>query len=210
LKKIDLHIHTVSTSSDSEFTFSLDTFKRYVKEARLDAVAVTNHNVFDGDQFRLIQQALDALVFPGIEINVEKGHVLIIGSASELEDFESKASLVSQKIANLGGNISVEELKKIYGDISNYLVIPHYDKSPPITGDTLEKLNPYVIAGEVDSAKKFVRAIKDETKLTPVLFSDSRMKADLTKLPTRQTFIDCGTLTLVPFPVSEFRVFHGL
>lgn len=196
MKKIDLHIHTIPTTSDSTFTFSLDTFRRYVKEARLDAVAVTNHDVFDGAQFRLIQEALDATVFPGIEINVEKGHVLIIGSASELDDFESKASAVSQKITKLGDSISVEELRKIFGDLSNYLVIPHYDKAPPIVGDTLDKLKPYVCAGEVDSPKKFVRAIKDETKLTPVLFSDSRMKTDLAKLPTRQTSVDCGTLTL--------------
>lgn len=196
MKKVDLHIHTISTISDSAFTFSLDTFKRYVKEVRLDAVAVTNHDVFDAAQFRLIQEALDAIVFPGIEINVEKGHVLIIGSASELDDFETKAGVVSQRITKIGDSISVDELRKIYGDLSNYLVIPHYDKAPPIAGDTLEKLKPYVCAGEVDSAKKFVRAIKDETKLTPVLFSDARMKADLTKWPTRQTFVDCGILSL--------------
>ena len=196
MKKIDLHIHTVPTISDSTFTFSLDTFTRYVKEMRIDAVAVTNHDIFDAPQFRLIQKKLDAIVFPGIEINVEKGHVLIIGGASELDDFESKAILVTKKITKLGDCISVEELRTIYGDLSRYLVIPHYDKAPPIAGDTLEKLNPYVCAGEVDSAKKFVRAIKDGTKLTPVLFSDSRMKVDLTKLPTRQTFVDCGTLTL--------------
>jgi len=196
LKKIDLHIHTVQTISDSAFTFSLDTFKRYVTEVHLDAVAVTNHDLFDGTQFRIIQNALDAIVFPGIEVNVEKGHVLIIGSASELEDFEAKTSLVSQKITKPGDSISIDELRKIFGDLANYLVIPHYDKAPPIVGETLEKLKPNVCAGEVDSAKKFVRAIRDETRLTPVLFSDARMKVGLDKLPTRQTFIDCGNLTL--------------
>lgn len=196
MKKIDLHIHTVPTISDSDFAFSLDTFKRYVKELRLDAVAVTNHDIFDGAQFRLIQHALEVVVFPGIEINVRRGHVLIIACPSELDDFERKAGLVTQKITKLGDSISVQELRDIYGDLSKYLVIPHYDKAPPITGDTLNELKPYVCAGEVDSAKKFVRAIKDETKLTPVLFSDSRMKADLAELPTRQTFVDCGTLTL--------------
>lgn len=58
MKKIDLHIHTVKTISDSDFTFSLDVFKGYVAEARLDVVAVTNHNVFDASQFREIQQQL--------------------------------------------------------------------------------------------------------------------------------------------------------
>lgn len=196
MKKIDLHIHTVPTISDAAFTFSLETFKRYVEEASLDAVAVTNHDVFDADQFREIQDALNTIVFPGIEINVAKGHVLIIGSASQLDDFEAKAKIVSQKITNIGDVISVEQLVAIYGDLGQYLVIPHYDKSPPIRGEALEQLQPYICAGEVDSAKKFVRSIKDDTKPTPVLFSDFRMKADLPRLPTRQTFIDCGEITL--------------
>lgn len=196
MKKIDLHIHTVPTFSDGAFTFSIETFKRYVTEAHLDAVAVTNHDVFDGKQFRLIQSALDAVVFPGIEINVEEGHVLVIASASELEDFEVKTSLVAQTITKLGDKLSIEELKRVFGDLGSYLVIPHSDKAPPITGATLDKLKPYVCAGEVDSAKKFVRAIRDDTKLTPVLFSDARMKTDLATLPTRQTFVDCGDLTL--------------
>jgi len=196
LKKIDLHIHTVSTISDRAFTFSLDTFKRYVIDAKLDAVAVTNHDVFDGAQFRKIQQELSATVFPGIEINVESGHVLVIGRPSELDDFESKTTLVSQRITKIGDKIAVEDLIKIFGNLQNYLVIPHYDKGPSIAGETLEKLRPYISAGEVDSAKKFVRNIRDQSKLTPVLFSDSRMRVDLTALPTRQTFVDCGTLTL--------------
>ena len=193
---MDLHIHTIPTISDSEFAFSLDTFKRYVDEAQLDAVAVTNHNVFDGSQFRKIQESLNAIVFPGIEINVDEGHVLIIGCASKLVDFESKANMVSQKITKLGDRISAEELKQIYGNLGSYLVIPHYDKRPPVRGETLEKLKAFISAGEVDSAKKFVRAIKDESKPTPVLFSDARMEDGLVKLPTRQTFVDCGALSI--------------
>ncbi|MGD0233606.1 MAG: phosphotransferase [Syntrophorhabdales bacterium] len=76
------------------------------------------------------------------------------------------------------------------------MIIPHYDKEPSITGETLERIKPYVSAGEVDSAKKFIRATRDDTRLTPVLFSDVRIRKDLAKLPTRQTFVDCGDLTL--------------
>lgn len=196
MKKVDLHIHTVPTISESTFTFSLDTFRRYVGEARLDAVAVTNHDIFDGVQFRQIQKALDAMVFPGIEVNAENGHVLIIANPDELPAFESKAKRVAQRITKVGDSMSLEELCAIFGDLNRYLVIPHSDKAPPIAGDALEKLRPYACAGEVDSAKKFVRAIKDETKLTPVLFSDARMRVDLGAVPLRQTFVDCGTLTL--------------
>lgn len=196
MKKIDLHIHTVPTISDGNFTFSLDTFKKYVEEASLDAVAVTNHDIFDAAQFRLIHDSLNAAVFPGIEINVANGHVLLIGNALQLDDFEEKSKLVSQKITKIGDFLTVEQLIEIYGDLDQYLVIPHYDKAPPIRGDALDQLEPYICAGEVDSAKKFIRSIKDKSKPTPVLFSDSRMMTDLPRLPTRQTFIDCGEITL--------------
>ena len=202
MKKIDLHIHTVPTFSDGAFTFSIETFKRYVTEAHIDAVAITNHDLFDGEQFRAIQSTLDAAVFPGIEINVEEGHLLVIANASELEDFEKKTLLVRQKISKPGDRLSVEQLLTIFPDLGRYLVIPHSDKAPPIGGTTLEKLKPHLCAGEVDSAKKFVRAIKDTTKLTPVLFSDARMKTDLPALPTRQTYVDCGKVTLSALKAS--------
>ena len=196
MKKIDLHIHTVKTISDRAFTFSIDTFKKYVADAKLDAVAVTNHDVFDSAQFRLIEDALPIVVFPGIEINVDMGHVLVIAKPSEVDDFQAKTAEVSRRITKIGDGVCVEELVEIFGDLGNYLVIPHYDKGPAIAGNTLIKLAPYVCAGEVDSAKKFVRNFKDPDKLTPVLFSDSRMAVDFAGLPTRQTYIDCGEVTL--------------
>lgn len=196
MKKIDLHVHTVPGISDSEFVFCLDAFKRYVSETRLDAVAVTNHNIFDAAQFRTIKESLGITVFPGMEVDLERGHLLIISDGSNLEDFESRASLVSQKISKIGDAISVEEMEKIFGDLRSYLIIPHYDKDPSIDGQTIEKIKPYISAGEVDSTKKFIRAIKDDAKLTPVLFSDIRISSALADLPTRQTFIDCGDLTL--------------
>lgn len=195
MKKIDLHIHTVPTISESHFVFSLDAFRRYVVEARLDAVAVTNHNLFDIDQFRLIQKTLGIAVFPGIEVNLGDGHVLIIGNSSNLPDFEAKANSVRQNIINVGDSLSFEELERIFGNLGNYLIIPHYDKRPGLTGQVLEKILPYVSAGEVDSAKKFIRVAKDKRMLTPVLFSDIRIKGDLTEVPTRQTYIDCGEIT---------------
>lgn len=196
MKKIDLHIHTASAISDSSFSFNLNELQRYVSEAGLDAIAITNHNVFDGINFRAISGAVDTIAFPGIEVNLCGGHVLIISDGADLNDFEVKSEMVSQKITQNGDGISVDELEEIFSDLSDYLVIPHYDKNPSIRGEVLDRIANYVSAGEVDSAKKFIRAIKDEVKLTPVLFSDVRICDELDKLPTRQTFIDCGEVTL--------------
>lgn len=196
MKKIDLHIHTVPTIRDSDFTFSMESLKRYVSVARLDAIAITNHNMFDGGQYQEINEAVGIPVFPGIEVNLATGHVLIISDEENLKVFESKTLLVENKIQKIGDKIPAGELESIFDDLDKYLIIPHYDKRPSVRGDELEQLGKYVSAGEVDSVKKFVRLSKDESKLTPVLFSDARMSDDLERFPTRQTFVDCGDLTL--------------
>jgi len=186
----------VSTIRDRSFSFDINKLQRYVSEAGLDGIAITNHNVFDGIQFRTINEAINTTVFPGIEVSLDGGHVLIISDVADLDNFEVKSEMVSQKITQIGDSISVDELEEIFSDLNDYLVIPHYDKNPSISGEVLDRIANYVSAGEVDSAKKFIRAINDKVKLTPVLFSDVRICDELDKLPTRQTFIDCGEVTL--------------
>lgn len=195
MKKIDLHIHTVSTQSDVPFEFDLAAFQEYVATAKLDAVAVTNHDVFDAEQFRIIRNSLSIPVFPGIEINLAAGHLLLISNGSDLDGFQSKCSQVTAKIQKKTDSISFEELHAIYGDLDNYLLIPHADKNPEITGVALEKLKPFMTAGEVASSKKFIYAIKDIQKPTPVLFSDLRIQQKLNKFTGRQTYIDCGDIS---------------
>ena len=197
MKKIDFHIHTVATFRDAYFDFSLEKLRQYVSHAKLDAIAITNHDIFDGDQFRIIKENLEIVVFPGIEVNLTNGHVLIISDLASLDDFESKAQLVANKITTVEDSVTVEELEKIFGDLNNYLVIPHFDKKPPVNGETLKSLSKYISAAEVDSAKKFVRITKnDSVSMTPVLFSDARISGNLQTFPVRQTYIDCGELTI--------------
>lgn len=196
MKKIDLHIHTVPSISDSHFEFCLDTMREYVTKLEIDCIAITNHNLFDLEQFKLISQVLDIVVLPGIEINLEKGHLLLISENTELIDFESKCQQVQNLINDKDDYISVETLSAIFPDLNRYLLIPHYDKRPNIPDETLRKLQPYILAGEVTSVRKFKACTKDNTKLTPVIFSDVRIKNDLQSFPTRQTFIDLAEITL--------------
>ncbi len=196
MKKIDLHIHTVPTVRDSHFTFSLPNLKRYVSEANLDGIAITNHDLFDSSQFAQIRAAVDIPVFPAIEVTLSTGHVLIISDGDDLDDFDNKTDLIEQRIQSNSDRLPAAELEAIFGDLGDYLVIPHYDKKPAVRGEELELLREHSSAGEVDSAKKFVRLAKDTSELTPVLFSDTRISDELAELPIRQTYIDCGDLTL--------------
>lgn len=195
MKKIDLHIHTVSTVFDAPFTFVLSALERYVSEAALDAIALTNHNIFNRAQFAEITASLDTAVFPGIEVTLDCGHLLIIADVAHLDLFEAQAKQISDRIAQPTDCISIDELLGVFGNLAEHLVIPHYDKKPAIKGRALERLGHLVSCGEVDSAKKFIRAIKSDAHVTPVLFSDARACEALEQIPTRQTFVDCGEIT---------------
>jgi len=195
MKKIDLHIHTVSTISDKSFEFSLAKLKEYTEKLEIDCIAITNHNLFDLEQFNQISEALDITVLPGIEINLGKGHLLLISDSDELNDFSSKCRQVQSQITNNEECISVEKLKEIFPNLNKYLLIPHYGKKPTIESDVLNILQEFISTGEVTSIKKFKTYIKEDGKLVPVIFSDFRFYDKLEMFPIRQTYIDLDEIS---------------
>lgn len=197
MKKIDLHIHTVASDKDANFEFCIEEFKRYVDTLSLDAVAITNHNLFDKDQFDYISDNLDIAVFPGIEIDLESGHLLLISENKNTNDFEKKCDLVLAEI-NQGNKITPTKLIEIFEDLNNYLLIPHYEKGPVVSQSILKSLSSFITSGEVSSPKKFNRVRKNKEALVPVYFSDSRIKKglDINKYQGKQTFIKNNTESL--------------
>ena len=97
MKRIDLHIHTIPAPNgkDAGFTFDIANFQHFTSELQLDAIAITNHNLFNQEQFQTINDALtDTVVFPGIEIDYEDGHLLLISENQELDDFAAKCASI--------------------------------------------------------------------------------------------------------------------
>ena len=196
MKKIDLHLHTVQTVSDKPFTYSFDSLERYVKQAELDAIAITNHNMFDQKQYEEISTRLEIAVFPGIEIDLEGCHLLLISDNSELSSFAAKCQEIESLIPDKNTYITFENFKSVFPDYQKYLLIPHYKKDPSISEETLKKLVGNVSAGEVTSPKKFIYCLKNSDSLVPVYFSDLRLAEGMKNIPTRQTFVDVGEITL--------------
>ena len=190
--KVDFHIHTVAAPNDADFSFSMQKLTEYIEVCHLDCIAVTNHNLFDLAQFREIQEKSSITVFPGIEIDLEGGQLLLISDSDDLGGFAIKCQNVTENCPNKKDSLSTELLNKIFGDLSNYILIPHYDKKPRISDETIKKLAPFVTAGEVTSPKKFIYCQKDRDRLVPVYFSDCRVDENLSSFPVRQTYLKCN------------------
>tara|TARA_R110000823_G_scaffold116844_3_gene240034 strand:- start:11749 stop:13761 length:2013 start_codon:yes stop_codon:yes gene_type:complete len=196
LKKIDLHIHTIQSISDRHFDFDIASLKQYVDLLEIDCIAITNHNLFDKTQFEQICQELNIKVFPGIEIDLESGHLLLISENEQLDDFNLKCQKVKDLIPTKDDSISYEQLIEIFPNLNNYLLIPHYDKKPNIRPNTIAKFGDNIFVGEVTSLRKFKACIKEADKLTPVIFSDCRFVENMPSYPTKQTFVDAEDTTL--------------
>lgn len=199
MKKIDLHVHTISTVSDVDFEFSLNTLKEYVNQKSIDAIAVVNHNMFDINQYYLISENLErVVVFPGIEINIgsNRGHLLVIAEGKNVEEFAIKCTEVESLITTPEDSITMEEFKEIFGDLSEYLLIPHYDKTPRVDRNIIKALEKEIFCGEVYSPKKFIYCVKDDNMLCPVYFSDFRARAGIETFPGRQTYVDVEEINI--------------
>lgn len=196
MKRCDLHIHTVKSVSDGEFIYDKDVLVDYVSKTGLDVIAITNHNLFDFAQFQEIKGTLEStVVLPGIEVDLEKGHVLVIANNDDgtLFDFNNKCSEVYNLIHTREDYITYDTFSRIFGDLNKYLIIPHYEKEPKLNKDVIVKLGNHVVAGEVSSVKKFIYMQKEETEsLTPVLFSDFRVAQGVEpkNYPVSHTFLD--------------------
>ena len=203
MKKCDFHIHTVPTISDADFVFGLDVLKGYVEKMALDVIAITNHNLFDMGNYMAIKEAISphVEVLPGIEVNLEGGHILVISNQDDAEifDFNNKCEAVRERITDANDTLSIGEFRSIFPELNKYVLIPHYDKSPQLPKDVINSLGDFIVAGEVTSVKKFLYMQKDiHEVLTPVLFSDFRCSdtVDENKYPVRHTFLDVNEVSV--------------
>ncbi len=161
----------------------------------IDCIAITNHNKFDKEQFETITSSIGITTLPGIEIDLEKGHLLLISDNKDLDDFSDKCALVEAKIISSTDFITVAELRSLFPDLSQYILIPHYDKKPIVRQEIIDSLKEFISAGEVASVRKFKTCMKETDKLVPVIFSDTRFSDSMGAFSTRQTFIDLDVIT---------------
>jgi len=93
--KIDIHTHTKQCKSGDAPSreIAATDFCEAVRATDVGIIAITNHNIFDLDQFEEILEEIDgdSQVWPGIELDViddgVRGHLLVIVSPDKAGEF---------------------------------------------------------------------------------------------------------------------------
>ena len=100
---IDLHTHTYPLSDDSKL--GPDELIQQAKEAGLDGICLTEHDHFwEEDEIARLRNAHDFLILPGVELNVEIGHILVFGLHSYVFGMHH-FDFVRQAVDDAGGFI---------------------------------------------------------------------------------------------------------
>ena len=196
IKKIDFHIHTVASIKDSAFTFSLKWLKEYVKTTELDAIAITNHDLFDRDNFEKISYALPGIkVYPGIELTLDIGHVNIVFPHDYIDDLSKFSKYLSGIHETQGNSITCDDLRDNLHCWDKGIYIFDYGKSRSVK-EIPDIFNEVVCVGGVSNQLKFNIVKKSQENITPCLFSDahatdesSNDRNNMSKLQNKQTYL---------------------
>ena len=195
-KKIDFHIHTVSSIKDSDFTFSLDWLKSYVEATELDAIAITNHDLFDESNFKEISEALpDIKVYPGIELALDIGHVNIVFSCDCIDELSLFSKWLSEIHQSQSNSITCNELCENLPCWNKGIYIFELGKSKGVK-QIPDIFKEVVCVGGVSNQLRFNIAKNNPDSIVPCLFSDahatdrdSNNRNDILKLQNKQTYL---------------------
>lgn len=103
--KIDLHVHTIETKLGDGVRRKIanqQEFKDLMKNANVGIVAITNHNMFDVDQFKELKDE-NYLLLPGVEFDAKfddcKVQLNVIYDPSKAETFSDNVKKITAKPA---------------------------------------------------------------------------------------------------------------
>lgn len=144
--KIDFHCHTLKTKNDESETrnVTLDLFKEKILLSEVKIIAITNHNLFDKEQYILFKENVKdtCQVWPGIELDVigasgKKGHLILISNPEDVELFSQKMNELLNDSTPDDFEIKVNELYEKVKDL-NLVYIVHCFKKKELSLDDIE------------------------------------------------------------------------
>lgn len=146
--KIDIHTHTKRCKSGDAPSREIAAtgFCEAVRATEVGIIAITNHNVFDLDQFEEILEEMDgdAQVWAGIELDVvddgARGHLLVIVSPEKAREFSGVVDEITDGATPDKFETTIEEVLEQFDDLGPLYVAHYKQKKPNLSEEALEKL----------------------------------------------------------------------
>ena len=163
--KIDIHTHTRKCKSGDAPTREISPadFCDTILSTEVRIIAITNHNVFDLEQFKEIESRLgeDAQVWPGVELDIlygeSRGHLLVIVSPRLASEFSTAVEELTKGCSPDRFTAVLDEVLTAF-DALDPLYVAHYkQKKPNLSDEFLHALetrtrNPECVIKEVTNS----------------------------------------------------------
>lgn len=161
--KIDVHVHTKKTKSGDAATREIDPkrFSEIVTSTDVKIIAITNHNIFDIEQYNQIRKEINEAVqiWPGIELDVvennRRGHLIVIVSPNNAVAFSKTIENLTKDITPDDFTISIDEVLNKFDTLEPVYIAHYNQKKPNIIDDDINKI--------IERTKHKNRVIKEVT-----------------------------------------------
>ena len=148
---LDLHVHTVRMSPDSEL--NLDDLKRSAEELGLHGAGITEHDrMWDAIDTSVQREKYGFNFLRGMEVSTDMGHVLVYGLDAYVSGLHQAVSL--RHVVNAAGGvmISAHPFRRIFrNDHLGGYRLPKSGHGFTSYGDAIEQLARWPILGLVDA-----------------------------------------------------------
>jgi len=146
--RIDIHTHTARCKSGDAPTreISAPDFCEKILSTDVGIVAITNHNFFDLEQYRVIERGLgaSAQVWPGVELDIVeegvRGHLIVIVSPARSEDFSAAVTALTGGSTPDGFFGTIEQVLAHFEPLEPIYVAHYRQKKPNLSENALDML----------------------------------------------------------------------
>jgi len=147
--KIDVHVHTKKIKTGDAETRNIlpSKFNEIIRQTDVNILAITNHNHFDIDQFKQIEDLVKDVcqIWPGVELDIlengRRAHLLVIANPKIVNEFNTKCQLILNGVNVNTFNISIADTVNTFKEL-DCLYIAHYmNKTPNLSDEEIELLS---------------------------------------------------------------------
>lgn len=148
--KIDLHCHTLKVKVGDSIKRNIDSdcFVKKIKDAEIEIVAITNHNLFDISQYNefKLKSNNEFQIWPGIELDIndeenKKSHLIVIANPLISKEFYE---ITTELINGISPDDFCTDVEVVVEKFKNkdIIYIAHFgEKKQSISENTIKKLD---------------------------------------------------------------------